>query len=298
MQASTASIALLALMSIKGFGRRTALKIINELLEDPRGTDCFRDAFVARACQAGAPKDGLLDAWTKSMAQSEQCQNAGIDVFSFFDAGYPKRLRDIPDPPAAVFVKGKTEALHGACALAVVGTRQPTSYGAEIARRFARRAAESGFIIISGLAQGCDTFAHLGSLDARGFGVAVLAHGLDAIHPVENHCLAERLLEADGCLVREHPVGIAPVRSALIERDRIQSGLADAVLVVETGVKGGTMHTVRYARNQRRPVACVAHPKKFNSKETTKGNQYLVNEGWAMPIPNDESLIRFLNCID
>jgi DNA processing protein len=128
-------------------------------------------------------------------------------------------------------------------------------------------------------------------------GVAVLAHGLDTVYPAANRGLAARLLDKGGCLVSEYPVGTPPARTSFAERDRIQSGLSDGVFVIETDIKGGTMHTVRFSRNQQRPLGCVSHPKKWLSEEKTQGNQKLIADGWATPIPNGQALLAFLERI-
>lgn len=296
---SPTAIALLALMKLKGYGRRSALKIVDRPLGETDLSGC-REAFVSRVSrshQAHVSTSELLDAWTRSEDQLNQSQEAGIQAFSFHDGGYPKRLRKIPDPPAVLFVKGKPDGLHATRSLAIVGTREPTLYGEEVAQRSGRTAAEVGFVVVSGLAHGCDAFAHKGCLEAHGVGVAILAHGLDKVYPAANRDLAERLLEEGGCLVSEYPLGVTPVRSAFAERDRIQSGLSDAVLVIETDVKGGTMHTVRFARDQKRRIACIAHPDRLLTEHKTKGNQKLINDGWAIPIPNGEALTGFLKGI-
>lgn len=299
MTASPTAIALLALMKLKGFGRRAALKIVDKPIGETDLGGC-REALISRvsyAHRARISASELLDAWARSEDQLNQSRDAGVQAFSFYDEGYPKRLRKISDPPAVLFVKGKPDGLHATKSLAVVGTREPTSYGEEVAQRSARGAAEVGFVIVSGLAHGCDAFAHKGCLEAHGVGVAVLAHGLDKVYPAANRDLAKHLLEEGGCLVSEYPVGMTPVRSAFAERDRIQSGLSDAVLVIETDVKGGTMHTVRFARDQKRQIACIAHPERLLAEDKTKGNQKLIKDGWATPIPNGEALTQFLNGI-
>jgi DNA processing protein len=299
MTASPTAIALLSLMKLKGFGRRAALKIVDKPIGETDLGGC-REALVARVSrspQARVSTTELLDAWAKSKEQLDQSQNAGVQAFSFYDAEYPRRLRKIPDPPAVLFLKGKTDGLYATRSLAVVGTREPTSYGEEVAQRSARTAVESGFVIVSGLAHGCDAYAHRGCIEVHGVGVAVLAHGLDKVYPAANRDLAERLLEEGGCLISEYPVGVTPVRSAFAERDRIQSGLSDAVLVIETDVKGGTMHTVRFARKQQRLLACIAHPERCLVEDKTKGNQKLIKDGWATPIPDGEALMRFLKDI-
>ncbi|MBA9070194.1 DNA processing protein [Methylobacterium sp. RAS18] len=244
---------------------------------------------------AGAGRAGdVVEVVSSARTMLADSADAGIKVLGFHDEEYPVRLRDTPDPPAILYVKGNVSPLHAPRAVAVIGTREPTEYGGKVARKLALRVAEAGYAVVSGLAHGCDTLGHEGCLDAGGVGIAVMAHGLDKVYPAANRGLAQRLVENGGCLVSEYPVGVTPMRNAFAERDRIQSGLSDAVLVIETDVKGGTMHTVRFAREQRRPLACIDHPQKWLEEDKTRGNQKMIKDGWATAIPHGEALLAFL----
>lgn len=287
---SSASVALTALMKLKGVGRRAAMRIVHGPIPD----EDAREIIADRAMRAKLPKVDLLNAWDRAEAELENTKASGIKFYSFHDVGYPERLRNIPDPPAVLYVKGDVSGLHAPKCLAIVGTREPTPYGEAVARKSAATAAEAGFIIVSGLAHGCDTFGHEGCLDAHGVGVAVMAHGLDKVYPAANRGLASRLLENGGCLVSEYPLGVTPMRTAFAERDRIQSGLSDAVLVVETDVKGGTMHTVRFSREQKRILACIDHPDNWKDEDKTKGNQMMIAERWARAIADGAALTQLL----
>jgi DNA processing protein len=293
---SPTAIAIVALMKLKGVGRKAALKIVDRPL---RETDygSFRDVIIATASNAGLVEKDLMEAWKKGEGELEKGLVSGVQAFSFHDEEYPRRLRNIPDPPAVLFVRGDPSGLYAWKSVAIVGTREPTPYGIKVALKSAQTAAEAGFTVVSGLAHGCDAYGHEGCLEGHGVGVAVMAHGLDRIYPVANRGLGERLLEHGGCLVGEYPLGVAPMRTAFAERDRIQSGLSDGVLVIETDVQGGTMHTVRFSRDQNRPLACIAHPEKWLGEDKTKGNQKLIKDGWAAPISDGTTLVQFLDRI-
>jgi DNA processing protein len=292
MDASASATAIMALMRLKGVGRRAALRIAHAPPADfTYGS--YRHAVFVRASRERLAESELIDAWARAAEQLDKSASAGVVACSIYDDGYPAQLRTIPDPPAVLFIKGSPKGLHGQASVAVVGTREPTAYGAEVAARSGRTAAEEGFVVVSGLAHGCDTFGHEGCLERNGVGVAVMAHGLDKVYPAANRNLAERLLEAGGCLVSEYPLGSTPARTAFAERDRIQSGLAGGVLVIETDEKGGTMHTVRAARAQHRLLGCIAHPDKWLGDEKTRGNQKLIADRWAAPIPDRQALLTF-----
>ena len=299
--ASLTAVSILALMKLKRIGRARALAIVDRPI-DETGPESCREALLDRMARARMPRvqsATISDAWMRSEEQLSRGSEFGVHAISFHDEEYPARLREIADPPALLFAKGNLQGLYAPKALAVVGTRKPTPDGKKLALRSGRIAVQHGYAIVSGLALGCDTYAHEGCLEARGIGVAVLAHGLDRVYPAANRDLADRLLEAGGCLASEYPVGMTPVRSAFAERDRIQSGLSDGVLVIETDVRGGTMHTVRFALRQNRAVGCIhlGDLKRFHLAETTRGNRKLVEQGDARPIPDRAALVEFLNAL-
>ena len=295
MTPSSTALSLVALMSLRGIGRASALKIVDGPVGETGPDDCY-DLLASRidSGKKRVSKAEFQDAWRRGEEQFQKGHGLGIQVVAFHDENYPRRLRVISDPPAVIYVKGEIRGLSLPRSLAIVGTREPTSYGECVAYRSAKRATELDFLVVSGLAHGCDTQAHRGCTEARGVGSAVLAHGLDKVYPAANRALAESLLEQGGALVSEYPVGMRPARAAFVERDRIQSGLSDAVLVIETDIRGGTMHTVRFASTQGRRVACVEHPDHLLSEQKTKGNQLLIRDGTAIPIPDGDALEGFL----
>jgi DNA processing protein len=172
--------------------------------------------------------------------------------------GYPERLRNIPSPPNPLYCTG---ALLGELlkrpAVAIVGTRKISPYGQQITWDFARELAEQGLVIISGLALGLDALAHKAALEYGGLCIAVLPGPLEKIVPATNRRLAERILAGGGALVSEYPEDEWPKRQYFIARNRIVSGLADAVLIPEAGEKSGAMHTARFALDQGRNVLAV-----------------------------------------
>lgn len=289
-QLSRTAVATVALMRIKGVGRRAAVRLV----EKPLRSEDDERAVFDRAARQNIDIALLGEAWKCAEEQLAKSHAAGIRAFAFSDEGYPVRLRNIPDPPAVLFVKGEPQGLYLENTLAVVGTREPTDYGQRVSGRLAATASTMGFGIVSGLAHGCDTFAHEGCVENQGIGIAVLAHGLDKVYPAANKGLAQRLLDLGGCLVSEYPIGMTPMRTAFAERDRIQSGLSDGVLVIETDVKGGTMHTVKFARQQLRSLACIDHPEAWHTEPKVQGNRLMIADRWAEPIANGDALTGFL----
>lgn len=166
--------------------------------------------------------------------------------------------------------------------LAVIGTREPTAEGSNGGKYLAGQFAKCGYNIVSGLAIGCDTCGHEGALSVGGKTTAILANGLDhdSIYPKENQELAEKIVENGGLLLSEYPISTIVNRYNLVARDRLQSGLSKATLVVMTGVKGGTMHAATATLKANKPLYVM----RFKNEETNKhekclGNAYLVEQG-------------------
>jgi DNA processing protein len=234
---------LMALLSIRGIGPKTALRIA-----------LFSEASDPVPGDVGALFAPRLE---EARRELERCRAEGVAAVSIFDEHYPERLRAIPDPPPVLFVRGSPAALGRERAMAIVGTREPTDFGASATEEIVAALAGEHWLVVSGLAKGIDTLAHRAALGHRTPTAAVMAGGLDSIYPAENRELAEAIVEQGGALASEHRVGVRPNRAAFVRRNRIQSGLAAALLVTQTGISGGTMHTVRHAAAQGRPVFCA-----------------------------------------
>ncbi|KAF5050513.1 MAG: DNA-processing protein DprA [Sphaerochaetaceae bacterium] len=226
----------------------------------------------------------------------ERCSELGIIILCSQSNNFPPSLRSIPDPPLILYVKGNNKPLAHDRSIAIVGTRKPTSYGVEAAHSLGAACAAKGIVVVSGLAEGCDTAAHEGCLDAGGLTVAVLAHGLDIVYPKRNTHLAQRILEEGGCLISEYPPGNRYFKNYFVERNRIQSGLSCGIVVIETDVKGGTIHTVNHALNQKRPVGCLQHPEADLHHAKVQGNQNLIcsNKAYSIQIEIPGSFENFL----
>ena len=169
------------------------------------------------------------------------------------DDDYPHWLRMISDRPAVLHVRGRL--LPSRRYVACVGTRQPSMFGQVAARKISGFLAAHGWSVVSGLALGVDTICHEAALEAGGHTVAILANGLDSVHPRQNMGLAERILSAGGALLSEQPPGTPALPKHLFRRNRIQSGMSVATIVMQTDIVGGTMHTARYTLLQGRLLA-------------------------------------------
>ena len=171
------------------------------------------------------------------------------------ELGFPPMLADLRDAPRELHVRGDPSVLE-LPALAIVGSRNPTRGGERNAFEFSRHLAQSGFVIVSGLATGIDSAAHRGALAAGGTTVAVLGCGVDVVYPASNHELAEEIA-ASGALVSEYPPGTEPRRAYFPERNRLISGLSLGTLVIEAARKSGSLITARLAAEQGREVFAI-----------------------------------------
>jgi DNA processing protein len=187
--------------------------------------------------------------------ENEWLEGENHHLIRLGDDAYPELLATIAGPPAQLYVNGNPEILH-LPALAIVGSRNPTTGGAQNAFEFARHLGETGFCIVSGLAQGIDAAAHRGALAAGAPTVAFLGHGIDRVYPAVNRELA-RDIARRGALVSEFPLGTAPNRTLFPQRNRLISGLSLGTLVVEAARRSGSLITARLAAEQGREVFAI-----------------------------------------
>lgn len=207
----------------------------------------------------------------------ERLQVLGARVVFPGDRDFPALLEEIPEPPAVLYVWGDV-SLFDRPGVAIIGSRNHTSYGAEVARVLAGAVAQRA-VVVSGMARGIDAIAHGAALDASGASIGVLGNGFGVIYPAANAQLYERMV-ARGCLVTEHPPGERPHAGSFPRRNRLISGLARAVVVIEADAKSGAMVTVDAAMGQNREVMAVPGP---ITSRTSYGCNKLIQQG-ATPV--------------
>jgi DNA processing protein len=208
----------------------------------------------------------------RAMGIMESTRHLGIDIIYPGHPEFPGLLDPIPDSPIVLYRRGTWTSQR---CIAVVGSRRATGYGIDMALRLSADLADAGFAIVSGLARGIDTAAHTGALQAGGRTIAVMGSGVETIYPPENRKLAERILDK-GAFLSEYPPGTPPVPFHFPVRNRIVSGLSEAVLVVEAGERSGSLITVQCALEQGRDVFAI--PGNATSM-TSRGCNRLIREG-------------------
>lgn len=199
-----------------------------------------------------------FDKWDEVSAIIEQTHKVGAQIITWFDDAYPRLLRQIYDPPILFWLKGDVSVLN-TDGVSMVGTRRATEYGLGQAKYFTQKLVEQNLTIISGLAYGIDAAAHKAALKAGGKTIAVLGSGIDRIYPWRHSGLAKEIAENGGAVISEFALGSDPDAANFPKRNRIVSGLSLGTLVVESGLKGGSMITAQSALEQNREIFVVPH---------------------------------------
>lgn len=258
------------LMQVKGLGEKTIKSLLDEKI---------------RGCVA---------------KHIDYMQKNNIDIISICDKEYPQTLKEIYDAPISLYCMGNAKILNQK-AIGIVGCREASGYGKKAAKYFSYHLAQKGFNVISGLAKGIDSYAHIGAIcgqtdrnlqkekeqevETCGKTIAVVGNGLDRVYPKENELLAKQILEKGGAILSEYPLGTKPEKMNFPARNRIISGMSKGILVVEAKEKSGTLITVDFALEQGRDVFVV--PGNINSI-CSVGTNRLIKQGAKMVTNYDE----------
>jgi DNA processing protein len=265
----------LALTQVEGIGVRSAHKLVEHFGSPQRAymaslTELEACGVPAQVAQAIFAQAGLKEA----ERVMEAAAKFGCKLLSRAHGEYPPLLKQLPDAPLVLYVRGDLGAMSRH-AVAIVGARRPTAYGSQVAHRLASDLAQRQLVIVSGLARGIDSAAHTGALEGRGKTVAVLGSGLDVIYPREHKRLADRIVES-GALVSEFPLGTSPAPENFPIRNRIISGLSLGVVIVEAAEYSGSLITARLALEQNREVFAV--PGNITTAQSF-GPNHLIKQG-------------------
>jgi DNA processing protein len=270
------NLAWLALTLTPGLGPRRILQVVEKLRQPAHIFELALTELESLALPVQAVRH-IAEGNARAEAEEEwkRVTEQGASLLTYADEDYPARLKEIYDPPTVLWVRGDRSLLSRS-ALAIVGTRHPTPYGAGMAEMLSRDLAHRGLIILSGMARGVDTAAHKGALTAKSPTIAVWGTGIDVIYPKENKSLAEQILTGGGAIVSEYPLGTYPAPQNFPRRNRILSGMSVGVLVIEASETSGTRVTARCALEQNRDVYAV--PGNVTSKNAW-GPNTLIKQG-------------------
>lgn len=280
---------LLAISMLKGIGPAALRKMAGMINFEDASPEGLSLQFPSYATILRDQK-----AWTHALEEAErqveEADRHSARILSPLDPEYPQLLAATKDDPFLLFVRGALASDQGK-SVAVIGTREPTTHGSVIAQRLTHYLVEQGWSVVSGLAKGCDALAHQATLDKGGHTVAVMAHGLHTVAPKSNRRLAEDILDKGGALVSEYRFGVEPRPEFFVKRDRIQAGLAQGVVMIQSDHKGGSLHASRAALEYGRWLA-VPYPTeqdRLNQEPKIKAN-LTVSDG------SDEERAELLRC--
>lgn len=260
----------------------TAKRIYNATEKEILKVDGMSDKIVQNMQKAKDAK--LLEKYEKYILKND------IEIINISDDNYPAKLKNIYAPPITIFAKGDISLLNSK-SIAIVGSREPSKYGIYVAEKFSKELSKEGITIVSGLARGIDTFAHVGALSSFGKTIAVLGSGIDVVYPKENAKYYREISEK-GLIISEYIVGTAPESKNFPQRNRIISGLSDGVLVVEARKNSGTMITTDFALEQGKELYVI--PGNITSN-LSAGTNNLIKEG-AKLITDVYEILEDLNC--
>lgn len=209
-------------------------------------------------------------------------ENLGIVSISCQDKAFPARLLAIGEEcPAVIHCKGNLDLLKESKAVAIIGARAADKEGNMMAYKLGKEYAEKGYVVVSGLALGCDASAHRGCLDAGGKTIAIVGNGLDITHPRENKSLEEAILNNGGLLLSEQVIGVKANPKRLVARNRLQAALSEIVILAQCPAQSGSMHTMRFARKYGRKSLAATFQRRTLANA---GNYTLIDRGEAEPI--------------
>lgn len=280
---------LLALSLISGLGSKR-IKLLVKAFDDP--SNIFKLSktelrSVESIGEASALSILAFKKWDEVDYILKETEKNKSQIITIANPEYPTLLKQIYDPPALVWLKGNPEALSKP-GIGVIGTRNATPYGKKMAERLSKEMGEQGLCIFSGLAHGIDAVSHKAALDVGAPTVAVLGSGIDNLYPRENADLANRIVKEGGAVITEFPLGTNPDAGNFPVRNRIVSGLSFGVLVVESGIKGGSMITADLALDQNREVFAVPHTL---DNLSGSGCNYLIKTGAAKLVQTVDDIL-------
>ena len=291
-------LTLYVLQKVKGLGPKTVCKIGQERIQSVETSEQIHELLEEIASKNSRIKTITVDEIESLMYEgnriAEKHDKLSIKTIHCFDCRYPENLRKIFSPPIILYAKGNVEALQKP-GIAVIGTRNISPFAKKTGQRIGEFVAEHGYTVISGLAAGCDTAGHVGCLKAGGITVAFVGTPLDQTYPPENIQLAKEIVEKKGCIVSEYPVGTPNNPFFFVQRDRLQCGLAESVIVVEAGLTGGTWHAIRGCLKLNKPLGCFAYkPEHYSRFPDSRGNKQLVENGKAMALYDKVTMENFM----
>jgi DNA processing protein len=281
------------LSRIPGLGPKNLFKLINKYQSPEIIWNLKEKELIENRISQKVSRNILDDKYRKNLDKYiEYMKNNHIELITIYDQHYPKKLKNIYDFPVILYVKGNKEILNDLC-IGIIGCRDASKYGERISKEFAYTLSKHNINIISGLARGIDSFAHIGCMAANGKTIAVLGSGIDYIYPPENKIIYEEIIRKQGIIISEYIMGTKPLAGNFPARNRIISGISSGLIVVEAKEKSGTLITVDFALEQGKEIYVV--PGNIDSPNSSGTNE-LIKQG-AQIITSPEDILKSLNIL-
>lgn len=277
---------ILTLLNINKIGRKTINKLIHSTLPLSNDPQCILSFILLNYSnyKFNLTIQDIIIAKNKSLNIIDYCEKNNIKIMTILDEDFPLKLKIIPNNPVIIFYKGNKSCLTDDKSVAIIGTRYPTLESETITRKLAKLFSNKNYIIISGLAHGIDYNAHISTVKNNNKTLAVLPSGISNIYPSNYKYLCDEILYNNGCIISEYFPFEKAYKNHFIERDRLQSALALGIIVVECGIKSGTMYTVNFAKEQNKIICCFKHDNMNYSSRS--GNMKLLSDKNIMVIDN------------
>lgn len=280
----------------------TSLEIINQIpdneifsLKNESDIFNFINSYAVFNKHTNRSFDEVKKAYNIAQLIKEECKKAKIEIITKFDDKYPERFKKLSNYPPFFYAKGNSSILKKT-GIAIIGTRFPSNKGMAWGTKLSEIITGKGYTIISGLAAGSDSCAHIGCLRAGGETIAVMPTHLNNIYPSQNKKLFHDILDNNGCVISEYELGHPITENDFVLRDRLQAALAVGTIVIEAGIGGGTMHAVNTTLKLERPLAFLKFSEEhYEQYENTSANKSFLENGKALPIANSSDIDNFLN---
>jgi len=278
------------LMNIPGIGSDRAKKI-SSLYKDGHDLLCLiKDLYPLLSI--GDFTIGKAAAKAEKAFQKAEILN--IQIICYRDLNYPRSFLSLDDIPPLIYSKGNTSVLNRNRGAALVGSRRASDSILKKTEIIGEQLIQKGFTIVSGLALGCDAIAHMTAIKHKYETIALMPCGPDVIYPRENKFLYRKIGELNGLILSEYEPGVSPAPFRFVQRDRLQSGISQIVVLMESGLHGGAMHTAYAALRQNKPLF-VYVPLNYN--ESNRGNRYLLENRKVIPFSGPAEFARHMNNI-
>lgn len=267
----------------KNFSPRTLEEMLTFLKQN-------KSCFTKKTVIDNLTLNDLKKANERCNLLENQCASFGVKYISFFNEFYPPKFKMMAnmkscDFPVILFYLGNIHLLNAQKMCAIIGTRKPSHNAKSLCAAIAKKMSEKGYVVISGLAEGCDTIAHIGCIEADGKTIAIVGTGLDTTFPKSNKELQERIIKTGGLVISEYPIGFKGAAYSFVQRDRLQASLADIVIPIQTSLTGGTMHAAKACVEKYNNSLIVVSPSLVSDGDSS-GNNHLIKEYFAKPINN------------